>query len=230
LTRPWEVLDSRETPDGVLELRRRSDSDFLLCLDGRVLMNSRESRSEEALGVDTARSLLGNPKPRVLIAGLGMGLTLRSALGELPADAQVAVAELLPCVAEWCQDALRELCDDALADPRVRLRIGDVWELLDDSQAASRRFDAIALDLYEGALPRHGAPPVFGREGIGRIRAALAPGGVLARWTEARDPLFERELAGHGFATTSRRVGRGGRRHIVYTARLESATLPSSQA
>jgi hypothetical protein len=40
MTRPWQTLDRRETSDGVLELRQRNTEDFLICLDGRVLMNS----------------------------------------------------------------------------------------------------------------------------------------------------------------------------------------------
>ena len=63
---PWTTLDRRETPDGVLELRRRGDDDFLICLEGRVLMNSRASRSERSLADLACASLVGRRKVRVL--------------------------------------------------------------------------------------------------------------------------------------------------------------------
>jgi spermidine synthase len=230
LTRPWEILDSRETPDGVLELRRRADADFLLCLDGRILMNSRESRSEEALGLETAAAVLGKPKPRVLIAGLGMGVTLRSALAGLPPKARVLVTELQPCVVDWCREPLRELSGDALADPRVAVRIGDVGDVLREAPGGGDRFDCIALDLYEGAGPNPGGDFLFAKAGLERVRAALVPGGLLARWTEQRDLGFEQRLARAGFEVTSRRVGRGGRRHVVYAARLPSSRARPNDA
>ena len=67
MSKPWVTLDSRETPDGTLELRRRDKGDFLILIGGRVLMNSRASRSEEVLGIRTCRDL--QPGARVLVGG-----------------------------------------------------------------------------------------------------------------------------------------------------------------
>ena len=53
MTRAWTTLDRQDTPDGLLELRQRDSDDFLICIGGRVLMNSRSSRSETELGVRT---------------------------------------------------------------------------------------------------------------------------------------------------------------------------------
>jgi spermidine synthase len=80
VTRPWTLIDSLQTDDGVIELRQRGPRDFHLCLDGRILMNSHASRSEEALGRWVAEATSVAPQPCLLIAGLGMGLTLRAAL------------------------------------------------------------------------------------------------------------------------------------------------------
>ena len=49
MTQPWTLLATETTPEGKLELRRRGDKDFVLTIDGRVLMNSASQRSEEAL-------------------------------------------------------------------------------------------------------------------------------------------------------------------------------------
>jgi spermidine synthase len=223
LTRPWQLVDTQRTPAGVLELRRRDARDFLICLDGRILMNSREARSEEALGSLTAEALGGTTAPRVLIAGLGMGLTLRAALDTLPADARIVVAELEACVRDWCAGPLRELCGDALSDDRLEVRLCDVRTAIREAAAPGPGFHAIALDLYEGVRPVAGAgrnDPVFGDDALDLVRAALVPGGVFARWTERADPAFEQRLVDRGFRVESRRVGRGGRRHLVYRARL----------
>jgi spermidine synthase len=223
MTQPWQTLDSLDTDEGRLELRARAAGDFLLCLDGRVLMNSRESRSEEALGAEAASTAAGRSEPRLLVAGLGMGITLRAALAELAEDARVVVAELQPRIEEWCRGPLADLCGDALADQRVELRICDVGDVIREAaRGSSARFDAIALDLYEGVRPDADAR-FFDTAALEATRAALAPGGVLARWTEQHDPRFAQRLASAGFAVTHRRVGRGGRRHVLYLAeRLES--------
>ena len=72
------------TAEGVLELRRRGEAEFLITVGGRVLMNSVNHRSEAALGELACRSLGGRRAPRVLVGGLGMGFTLRAVLDALP--------------------------------------------------------------------------------------------------------------------------------------------------
>ncbi len=68
--------------------------------------------------------------PRVLVGGLGMGCTLRAVLDSLPSSAEVVVAELNPIVLEWCRGPLAALTDGAASDPRVRVEISDVAELV----------------------------------------------------------------------------------------------------
>ena len=219
MTRPWTVIDSLPTDAGVVELRQRGPRDFHLCLDGRILMNSRASRSEEALGQWVAEATSLVPQPCLLIAGLGMGLTLRAALDALPDAASVHVAEIEPRVVDWCQGPLREVCNDALSDPRVRVEVRDVTDVIG---AAEARFDGIALDLYEGAraLPVDPAgDPCYGTEALERAHRALRGPGVFARWCEQPDPGFEQRLARTGFTLEKRRAGRGGRRHTLYCAR-----------
>ena len=84
-------------------------------------------------------------------------------------------------------------------------------------------FDAIALDLLEG--PRGREDPVFGDAALRRLRAALAPGGVVAVWSERPDRGFERRLAAVGFSVEHSRPGRGGLRHAVTLGRLARGRL-----
>ena len=152
-----------------------------------------------------------------------MGFTLRAALDALPAAAQVRVAELHPCVVGWCRGALAPLTHDAVRDPRVEIEIGDVALVIRRAAASggSARFDAILLDLYTGPGPVAGRGEACFEAGmLAQTRAALAPGGRYAVWSERPDPAFERRLRAAGFAAARSRPGRGGLRHAVYTAQL----------
>lgn len=218
--RSWETLDSADSPDGRLELRRRGESDFLITVAGRVLMNSAARRSEEALAREVCARLPGRQAPRVLVGGLGMGLTLRAALDALPGDARVVVAELNPIVVDWCRGPLGAVNARAVEDPRVEIVIEDVAELI--RAARAQRFDAIAIDLYEGPSgSRGGDEPFYGRRALAETRAALVSGGVFGVWAERPDPGFEKRLRAAGFAFESSRPGRGGLRHVVYIAVLD---------
>ncbi len=219
MSRPWQVLDRGDSPDGVLELRQRDTDDFLICLSGRVLMNSRASRSEEELGVRCCAGLAATS--RVLIGGLGMGFTLRAVLDSLPEESEVVVAELHTIVAEWCRGPLAMLCGACLDDSRVSLRIGDVADRIREVKDATDAYDAIVLDLFEGPHAHTDAKrdPLYGRQAIERTWRALRPGGVLGVWAEARESHFEARLRAQGFVVESHRPGRGGLRHWIVLAR-----------
>ena len=227
---PWETLDRVVTPEGPLELRRRG-RDFLITIAGRVLMTSSARRSEEDLARIAVAAIAHPSTPsgprklgpdyaqgerRILLGGLGMGFTLRAALDALSPRARVVVAELTPQVAAWCRGPMKELTGDALADPRVEVRIGDVAA---EIQRARAEYDAIVLDLYEGpnAATQRDDDPFYGTAALAAARRALRPGGALAIWSEDPDRAFEERFARAGFRTARHRGGKGGRVHIVYT-------------
>ena len=221
MAQPWKTLDRAETADGVLELRRRGERDFLILINGRVLMNSSANRSELALGEHACRAVTARPEPRVLIGGLGMGLTLRAALDALPPSARVIVSELNPVIVGWCRGPLGDLTSRAIDDPRVAIEITDVARVIArSSQDAALWYDAIILDLYEG--PGAGTDPVidpfYGSRALARTEAALQPGGIFAVWGEAPDRAFEQRLGNAGFRVNQQRPGRGGLRHVIYQA------------
>jgi len=219
MAQPWQTIEKVDTPDGVLELRKRGVQDFLILINNRVLMNSSANRSEVKLGELACRKVADRPRPRVLIGGLGMGLTLRSALDALPAQAQVVVAELNPVIVKWCQHHLGGLADNAVRDPRVSIVIEDVAEVIARAaQAEETRFDAIVIDLYEGPGASSDVllDPFYGSRALKRTADALSREGVFAVWGESPDVGFEKRLAAAGFIVDRQRPGRGGMRHVVY--------------
>jgi spermidine synthase len=220
---PWQALDRVATADGELELRQRGEGQFLITLNGRVLMNSHANRSELALASLVCQQLQDNPAPRMLIGGLGMGCTLRAALDGLPAEACITVAELNPTLEQWCRGPLAGVNRDALEDPRVSLVIQDVARAIaEQADDGSRpRLDAIVLDLYEGPHPgtHPKRDPFYGSRAIDTTRRALAVGGLFAIWSEALDAGFEKRVKSIGFRLETHRPGKGGLRHAVYLAR-----------
>src|SRR5438270_6358362 len=107
--RRWHTIEAVPTREGVLELRQRGPRDFLLTVGGRVLMTSLAHDSEDALARMACGRLADRRAPHVLIAGLGMGFSLRTALELLPARARVLVVEINPVVVAWCRGPLAPL-------------------------------------------------------------------------------------------------------------------------
>lgn len=220
---PWKVLETVTTREGELQLRQRGAREFLITIDGRVLMTSSERSSEEAVATLACRDLAGRPAPQVLIGGLGMGYTLRAALDALPAKARVTQVELTAQVATWCAGPLAPLTRGAANDKRVRMVIEDVARVIE--RAPPGKLDAIILDLYEGphAAQKRENDPFYGRAALGRTLAALAPGGVLAIWSEESNLIFKRRMADVGFETTLHHPG-GSRAYVVYLGRKPDGT------
>jgi spermidine synthase len=220
---PWKTIATESTSDGVVALKQRGERDFIISIDGRVLMTSAAHRSEDALARLACTPIRERARARVLVSGLGMGFTLRAALDTLAADAEVCVAELHPFVLAWCQGPLAALTGDSVRDPRVRVAIEDVSELVARTarDRSAPRFDAIALDMYEGPQAMVAANhPLYGSAAIVRTRQALAPHGVFAIWCEAESPGYERALTNAGFRFRLERAGTGARVHCVYVAHI----------
>jgi spermidine synthase len=160
----------------------------------------------------------------VLIGGLGMGVTRRAALAELPPAAEVAVAELVPAVVAWARGPMAELFAGCLDDPRVTITTADVADLIG---AAKGAYDAILLDVDNGpgGLNREANDGLYSTAGLAAAAAALKPGGVLAVWSAAQDNAFVQRLRRGGFAVEEHRVRATGRkrgaRHVIWLARRD---------
>jgi spermidine synthase len=225
---PWKALATITTKDGELQLRQRGEREFLITIDGRVLMTSSERSSEEALATLACQRLTGRKAPRVLIGGLGMAYTVRAALDALPRQARITVAELTPEVEAWCRGPLAPLTRGAALDPRVQIVIRDVARVIED--APPGHYDAIVLDIYEGphAAGKRENDPFYGRAALARSHAALAPGGVLAIWSEEGNAVFKRRMSDAGFTTSVHHPG-GSRAYVVYLGQRDAPIEPRSR-
>ncbi|WCT74639.1 hypothetical protein PQ455_05250 [Sphingomonas naphthae] len=218
---PLELLDTADLPGGgTLRLMTRH-GDYMILLGRNELMSSRLSGSEEALARLACEKIRGRPRPRMLIGGLGMGFTLRQALADLPKDAAVTVAELVPKVVEWAKGPLAHLAGASLADRRVTVEVGDVQSPI---ARGPGQWDAILLDVDNGpdGLTIPSNDRLYGKEGLRAAYDALAVGGVLAIWSAGADKAFTERLRRARFVVEEVPVratgGRKGAHHMIWVA------------
>jgi spermidine synthase len=217
---PWQHLDTSPIPGGEGELRlKQRGTEFSIMLGRTELMNSRLSGSEEALATLSAAHLKGRDAPRVLIGGLGMGFTLRAALGAFGPGAELTVAELVPSVVAWARGPMAALHAGSLEDRRVRIEEADVG-------AVMRRggFDAILLDVDNGpeGLTRASNDRLYDPAGLAAAHGALTRGGVLAVWSCWAEKTFMARLKRAGFVVEEHMVrahrGQSGAKHTIWLA------------
>jgi len=184
-------------------------------------MNTRLHGSEDALATLACERIADHPAPKVLIGGLGMGFTLAAALQSLGDTAEVTVAELVPEVEHWNLGPLGAAAGYPLKDPRARVHIGDVVQLIKSSPAC---YDAILLDIDNGpeGLTRKENDWLYTPAGIEAAQEALRPEGILAYWSAGQDPTFTERLKRAGLSAEAitvraHRPGKGAK-HVIWLA------------
>ncbi|EKU76323.1 MULTISPECIES: spermine/spermidine synthase domain-containing protein [Sphingobium] len=218
---PRELMGTAAVPGGQeLRLYRRG-GDFMIVLDRNELMSSRMSGSEKALALMTLERLGKRAGLHMLIGGYGMGFTLRAALAEMDAKAQITLAELVPEIIEWARGPMVDLAAGCLDDPRVRLVMDDVAHVI---AAGHGSYDAILLDVDNGpdGLTADANDRLYTNAGLSSAMRALKPGGILAIWSAGSDAAFTRRLQNAGFAVeevaVKARDNGKGPRHVIWFA------------
>jgi len=211
------VLEQLETPDGSTMTLVERDGDYMIRVNGRELMSTRHSFSEEQLGVVACQARARLKGVCVLIGGLGLGFTLRAALANLARDARVIVAELIGEVVEWNRNPRYPLAAAALGDPRTTVMLGDVADIMAQSPD---RFDAIMLDAdnQTTSMNTAGNSSLYHPSGIATVWRKLKPRGTVVYWSAGEDPLLAKRLATGGFDVDVQRVRKhptGGGYHIL---------------
>jgi spermidine synthase len=219
----WQQVDSAEIPGAGGELRlfqRGAEFSIRMSSIQGELMNSRTHDSEDALGRLSCQPLGSQSAVRVLIGGLGMGFTLAATLQQLAHDARVTVAELVPDVVTWNRQLLGALAGNPLTDPRVKVEIADVADLI---AIADGTYHAILLDVDNGpeGLTHDANDRLYTLQGLRAAHNALQTGGTLAVWSASPSREFSARLKSAGFIVEEKQVrahaGKGAR-HIIWLA------------
>ncbi len=219
--KPFKRLGDARTPDGsLLELFSHNGS-YLIRANGIELMTSRRHLSEDRLAEVACAPFKDSPLARVLVGGLGLGFTLRTALKELRDSAEVVVAELMAEVIAWNVNPEWNISVEAMQDPRVRVVQDDVYKVL---RANPGGFDALMLDTDNGpdGLLMSENAALYEKRGIEITIAALRPSGVIAYWSVGEDRSFVGALQRAGLSVEAIRVRAhetAGPMHWLYVAR-----------
>ncbi len=189
-----EILAYETTPLGTLCLRRR---ELLsrpgtviteITLDHELLMSSYVTSSERALA-EEALARHTDSDLSVLVGGLGLGYTANEVLKSARVR-RVEVVEFLPAVVGFLRDGLVPLSRELLADPRLVVREGDVYEQL--RGLAQERWDVVLIDVDHSPQEHLGTTneSFYSESGLERAKQHLSPGGILAVWSYAESSPF----------------------------------------
>ena len=226
--KPFRKLGQTITPDGSQFALHEHDGEYFIKLNGRQLMSTTSTTSELLLAQLPCKGLGNRTDASVLIGGLGLGYSLRRALELTGPKATVEVAELLPEVVAWNREFLGAVNGALLDDPRVKVTIEDVFEVI--RRAGNAHYDAILLDVDNGptSFVQAKNSRLYARRGLGLIHRALKPGGKAAFWAACEEPGFLQSLSSAGFkaAAFPAKAHERARResHVIYMAERMPAT------
>lgn len=194
------LLATALIPDGGGELRLyQRNEDFVIEVAGipGELMCTAIHASEDALAELALKQVKDVSHARVLVGGLGMGFTLAAALRGVGARGEVVVAELVPEVVEWNKGPMGERSGNPMWDPRAKVFVGDVLELI---RAERHAYDAILLDTDNGpeGLTQTRNNRLYPHCGLRSAYDALRPSGILAVWSTHPHAPFTKRLASAG--------------------------------
>ena len=218
--KPWNTVGEAVSPDGTrLELVEH-DGEYIIKADDLPLMSTRMHFSEMELARLVCTNLKSNAK--VMIGGLGLGYTLRSALDLIPKDGVVVQVELVPEVIEWNKGPLGPFNNHPLKDTRTEIVQDDISKVIRQSQ---NNYDSIMLDVDNGPSPliNERNAWLYTNQGLQSIRKALKNQGQVAIWSANDDTRFISHMKRNGFLAEKHYIqahkGKGGIRHVIFTGR-----------
>lgn len=216
---PWKILGKAQAASGGELVLSERGGEYSLRINGWELMSSRKHGSEDAMALIACKPIADKADARVLVAGLGLGYTLRAALDSLAPTAQVTVAEMVPAIIEWNRDLLAPLAGRPLEDRRVSVFSGDVVEAL---RANPHAYDAVLLDTDNDASAFASKDPkaLYSLRNLKVAHAAVRRGGTLVIWSAGPVFGFTKRMQQAGFKTEevvspAQANGRGAK-HVLF--------------
>jgi spermidine synthase len=226
---PAETIDHCVEEVSELELRRRGAA-YDVLVDGRRVLRSDAARGQKELVELALAPLVGRDDVSVLVAGLGMGFTLRAVLAA-PGVQRVDVVESSAAIVNWEARHFAALNGDVLKDKRVKLHKVELGLFLKSLRSSpelvpnGEGWMALLLDIDEGPgqLWRPGNAGFYSDDGIAHLAQALRHGGVLATWSPERAaPLMQRlhaQMQNVAEVVVPVDADEGSALHYVYRAR-----------
>lgn len=190
-------LARAESERGELVLRERTPDDtgptvLELRVNGVFVMDTVEVGSERALAA-AALALVDEPRA-VLVAGLGLGFTLREVLDDIRVES-CAVVEIEPALVGWMRDGTIAHGPALLADARVRVVVADVATVVAEARSASVDLLLLDVDNGPGYLVHDANAGLYGADFLAEAARGLRPGGAVAIWSAAEAPELAADLA-----------------------------------
>jgi spermidine synthase len=187
------IIEQNITENGEIILRHGS-AGYEIIVDGQFLMSSASGDSSAALVELGLAELNGRNNLQVLIAGLGLGFSLKAALANAVVE-EVVVVELEAQIIDWHCRNLISGTSHLLNDPRSRVFQQD---FLQYSKECRTKFDLIALDIDNGPdwLSHETNSPLYSKSYLQRLAAMLNMKSILTIWSAAVAPQLKQSLAG----------------------------------
>ena len=183
-----KVLAHCQTPFQELFIVESGAYGKALVLDGRwQTCTGDEFLYHEPL-VHTPFVLHSEPR-RILIAGGADGGAAREAL-KWNNVKEILLVDIDGAAVEACRKWLPEIHQGSLEDPRVRIEIGDAFDVI----AETRGWDVIIADLTD-PIESGPAYKLFTREFFSHCHRALAPGGLFVNQAGSLSPPLLTPLA-----------------------------------
>jgi spermidine synthase len=195
-----ELVDAREEEGVQLELHRRGEA-YEVRVGGRTLVASDQRRAEQSLVELALAPLRQRDDITVLVAGLGIGFTVRAVL-DAPGVQRVDVVERSQAMIDWGAQHFAQINGDVRKDPRLNVHQAELGEFVRRvrlggvPQAPADGWLALVLDVDHGPSaplwPRN--QTYYEDTGIELLEGVLRPGGVLALWSTQRETEMYRRL------------------------------------
>lgn len=197
----FEELDYQQTPLGEVILRRRTMQTldhleiYEIMLGADFLMSSLFTVVEEALselGLAAAAKSFPEQGLDVVVGGLGLGYTAKTALDHSALKKLIVVDYLKPVI-EWHEKGLVPLGQGLVDDERCSFEHGDFFQravkhqgIGFDAEHPDSKYHAILLDIDHSPehLLNEQHADFYRADELRKMTEQLHPGGVFALWSD----------------------------------------------
>jgi spermidine synthase len=186
------LIEQINTENGEVILRHGS-AGYEIIVDGQFLMSSASGNSSAALVELGLVELIGRNHLQVLIAGLGLGFSLKAALANSTV-VEATVVELEAQIIDWHRRNMISGTGHLLTDPRTQVIRQNFLQF---SNECKTKFDLIALDIDNGPdwLSHEMNLPLYSESYLQRLAKMLKMESVLTIWSAAVASQLKQNLA-----------------------------------